>query len=59
MPGRGVRATIDGTTVFVGSEAFLAEAGISTAALAAEASRLSALGRTLMCGSTLRDRQTD
>ena len=47
-PGRGVRATIDGMTVYVGSEAFLEEAGIETNALAGDVARLAARGRTLM-----------
>jgi P-type Cu+ transporter len=47
-PGRGVRARVDGRVVLVGSEAFLAEAGIETAPLAEDAKRLAGLGRTLM-----------
>jgi len=48
VPGRGVRATVDERVVFVGSVAFLAEAGIETSALAHDAARLAATGRTLM-----------
>ena len=48
VPGRGVRATVDGKTVMVGSQAFLEDAGIETSALASEAERLAGLGRTLM-----------
>jgi Cu+-exporting ATPase len=48
VPGRGVHATVDERVVFVGSEAFLAEAGIETTPLAQDAARLAATGRTLM-----------
>ena len=47
-PGRGVRATIDGATVYVGSAAFLEEQRLETVPLAEQATRLAALGRTLM-----------
>ncbi|MCX6551932.1 MAG: copper-translocating P-type ATPase [Acidobacteria bacterium] len=47
-PGRGVRAKVGERSVLVGSAAFLEQAGISTDALASDADRLAALGRTLM-----------
>jgi P-type Cu+ transporter len=53
IPGRGVRATVDGRAVRVGSQAFLEEAGIETAALAGDAERLAGLGRTLMWVGTI------
>jgi Cu+-exporting ATPase len=47
-PGRGVRATVDGRQVVVGSEALMRESGVDVAPLAAEQARLTALGRTIM-----------
>ena len=47
-PGRGVRATVDGRRVVVGSEALMRESGVDVAPLAAEQARLTALGRTVM-----------
>jgi Cu+-exporting ATPase len=47
-PGRGVRATVDGSQVVVGSEALMRESGVDVAPLAAEQARLTALGRTIM-----------
>jgi len=46
VTGRGIRATIRGRSVLVGSPAFLGEAGVDTAALDEVAERLSADGRT-------------
>jgi Cu+-exporting ATPase len=46
MTGRGVRATVDGHPVLVGNPTLLREAGIDTAALEAQADRLSADGKT-------------
>ena len=48
LPGRGVRATVDGREVVVGSEALMRESGVDVAPLAAEQARLTALGRTVM-----------
>ena len=47
-PGRGVRATVEGRQIVVGSEALMRESGVDVAPLAAEQSRLTALGRTIM-----------
>ena len=47
LPGRGVRATVDGRQVVVGSEALMRESGVDVAPLAAEQARLTALGRTI------------
>jgi Cu+-exporting ATPase len=46
VAGSGVRAEVDGKLVRIGSSDFLAEAGIASAALAARAHALAALGRT-------------
>ena len=48
VPGRGVRATVDGRRVLVGSAALMREAGVDLAPLEAEHARLTALGRTMM-----------
>ena len=48
IPGRGVRATVDGRSVIVGSEALMRESGVDTLPLAAACARLTALGRTIM-----------
>ena len=48
LPGRGVRATVGGRQVVVGSEALMRESGVDVAPLAAEQARLTALGRTIM-----------
>ena len=48
IPGRGVRATIDGRLVIVGSEALMRESGVDVSRLEAERARLAALGRTIM-----------
>ena len=48
VPGRGVRATVDGRRVVVGSAALMREAGVDLAPLEAEHARLTALGRTIM-----------
>ena len=55
MPGRGVRATVDGRRVVVGSEALMRESGVDVAPLAAEHARLTALGRTIMFVSASAD----
>ena len=46
VTGRGIRATVAGRTVLVGSPALLAEAGVDPAALNDQAERLSADGKT-------------
>ena len=48
IPGRGVRATVDGRQVLVGSETLMRELGVDIAPLASEHARLTALGRTIM-----------
>ena len=48
LPGRGVRATVDGRQILVGSEALMRESSVDVAPLAAEQARLTALGRTVM-----------
>jgi Cu+-exporting ATPase len=48
IPGRGVRATVDGRLVIVGSEAMMRESGVDVSRLEAERARLTALGRTIM-----------
>ena len=48
VPGRGVRAVVGGSQVLAGSESFLEENGIDTAALAGERDRLMGLGRTIV-----------
>ena len=48
IPGRGVRATVDGRAVVVGNEAFMREAGVDVAPLSEEHARLTSLGRTIM-----------
>jgi Cu+-exporting ATPase len=48
IPGRGVRATVDGRQVVVGSEALMRESGVDVAELAGERAQLAALGRTVM-----------
>ncbi len=45
-PGLGVEAEVDGRTVWIGTSAWLARAGIDTAALAATADTLAARGQT-------------
>ncbi len=46
LTGRGIRATVDGRSVLVGSPALLEEAGIDAGELCGAAERLSADGRT-------------
>ena len=46
VPGRGVRATVGGKTVLVGTASFLAEAGVDTTDLETIATDLAAAGRT-------------
>ena len=48
VPGRGIQATINGSTVLVGSPAFLTERGIDTAPLAAAIDRLQHQSRTVV-----------
>jgi len=48
IPGRGVRVTVDGRQVTVGSEALMREAGVDVTPLAADSARLTAMGRTIM-----------
>jgi len=48
IPGRGVRAVVEGRQVIVGSEALMRESGVDVAPLAAGLERLTALGRTIM-----------
>ncbi len=48
VPGRGVRATIGGRLVIVGSEALMRESGVGVSPLEHERARLTALGRTTM-----------
>ena len=46
IPGLGIRATVDGQTVLVGTAAFLAESGVEIDALEEQASLLAEAGRT-------------
>ncbi len=46
QPGSGVRATVDGRQVVIGTDAFLAGEGIETSELAEPAAQLAARGRT-------------
>ncbi len=46
IPGVGIRATVDGRAVLVGTAAFLSESGVEITALEKEASRLAEAGRT-------------
>ena len=55
VPGRGVRAMVEGRRVVVGSEALMREAGVDIAPLEAEHARLTALGRTIMFVSASAD----
>ena len=55
IPGRGVRAMVDGRRVVVGSAALMRESGVDVAPLAAEHARLTALGRTIMFVSAFAD----
>ena len=55
VPGRGVRATVDGRRVVVGSAALMHEAGVDIAPLEAEHARLTALGCTIMFVSASAD----
>ena len=55
IPGRGVRATVDGRTVLVGSEAMMRDAGVDIAPLEGERARLTGLGRTIMFVSAFAD----
>jgi Cu+-exporting ATPase len=57
IPGRGVRATVEGRHVVVGSEALMRESGVDVAPLSGERARLATLGRTIMfvaAGASLR-----
>ena len=46
IPGRGIRATVDGRSVLVGTAAFLSDSGVEIDALEAQASTLAESGRT-------------
>jgi len=46
ITGKGVRARVDGRSILIGNPALLRDAGIDTAALEADADRLSADGKT-------------
>jgi len=48
VPGRGVRAMVDGRQVIVGSEALMRESGVDVAPMADDHARQTALGRTIM-----------
>jgi len=48
LPGRGVRAAVEGRQVLVGSAALMRESGVDVAPMAVESARLTALGRTIM-----------
>jgi Cu+-exporting ATPase len=48
IPGRGVRATVNGRQVVVGSDALMRDAGVDVAELAGERARIAGLGRTVM-----------
>ena len=48
LPGRGIRATIEGREVLVGSPQFMTDHGIETAPLAADISRLQGDARTVV-----------
>jgi Cu+-exporting ATPase len=48
VPGRGVRATVDGRAVVVGSRRLLASEGVDTDPLAAEADRMEGEARTAL-----------
>ena len=48
IPGRGVRAMVDGRQVLVGSEALMRESGVDVAPMAGDRARQTALGRTIM-----------
>ena len=48
LPGRGVRAMVDGRLVLVGSARLMEDSGVDVAPLAADVQRESGLGRTLM-----------
>lgn len=46
VPGLGIEATVEGRSVLVGTQSFLAEAGVSSEALDAGSAELAAAGRT-------------
>ena len=48
IPGRGIRAEVDGRRVALGNEALLTEMGIDASALAARAERLASQGNTVV-----------
>ncbi|GAB4467328.1 MAG: heavy metal translocating P-type ATPase [Armatimonadaceae bacterium] len=48
VPGRGIRATVDGETLRIGNAAFLREEGIATEAAQADWERLADAGKTPM-----------
>jgi P-type Cu+ transporter len=47
LPGRGLRASVGGKSLLIGSSRAVREAGAATGALAAEAERLASAGRTV------------
>jgi P-type Cu+ transporter len=49
VPGRGVRARVDGRAVLVGTSDFLAENGVAPCAEEGLRTRLSAAGKTVLC----------
>jgi Cu+-exporting ATPase len=48
FPGRGVRGSVNGTTLLAGNGALLEEHGVDAGALEADADRLRAMGRTIV-----------
>jgi Cu+-exporting ATPase len=48
LPGQGIRATVAGRTVVIGSGALMGDHGVDVAPLAADANRLASLGCTVM-----------
>ena len=48
LPGRGVRAAVEGRRVIVGSAALMRESGVDVTPIAVESARLTTLGRTIM-----------
>ncbi len=48
LPGRGVRARVEGRPVVIGNQRLMDESGIDTASLAPDVARLTALARTIM-----------
>jgi Cu+-exporting ATPase len=48
LPGRGVRATVEGQAVVIGNEALMADSGVDLEPLAPDRARLATQGRTIM-----------